>query len=740
VLFFLFFLFLRPRYCAALRVALSRRDPRRFLSFTQRVFFDLISGGGRESLNNLMPIENRACFFKKTPGKFTIDMLERLDTLAQQLACASSDSERLLLLNPLSSVQRFWNSLSFAFPREQIEYEIVLKQLAAIGEADALFEGDLKDEGIRELVDKLLPIDRFYREIGGIVGYSVKVKELLEEKSEERAATFYHSPQFFHIGEETEAVKEAITWGIEALPELAEIYPLGGAADRLHLVDPKSNTELPAAKLPFAGRTLLEHLILNLQARERLYYERYGKGLITPIAIMTSHEKNNHDHVMEICKSKNWFGRGEESFRFFTQPLVPTVNERGQWCKTGPLKPLLKPGGHGAIWKLAKDSGVFDWLANQGRSKALVRQINNPIAGLDYGLLAFFGIGVKKKKEFGFASCPRLIQAAEGVNVLVERKKETHSEVVLTNIEYCDFAKFGIEDKPLKEGEPYSRFSSNTNILFADLNAISKAVEKCPFPGLLINLKAATYVREGNEKREERIGRLESTMQNIADVFIERKDPSLSLAPERTFVTYNRRHKTISTAKKAYIPGKSPLETPENCFYDLLTANRELLEELCQVKLPSRRSFEEMLQYGPEALFLYHPSLGPLYATIAEKIQGGEMALGAELFLEICDFKAKNLILNGSLQVIAEQPMGHIEEGKLHYSDRIGRCYLENVTVHNEGVDWMQTLSPWKMDLTRKETVKIILKGNSSFTAKNVTLKGNETFVVEAGEEKILEG
>lgn len=35
----------------------------------------------------------------------------------------------------------------------------------------------------------------------------------------------------------------------------------------------------------------------------------------------------------------------------------------------------MKPGGHGVIWKLMIDAGVFDWLGAQGRQAAIVRQI-----------------------------------------------------------------------------------------------------------------------------------------------------------------------------------------------------------------------------------------------------------------------------------------------------------------------------------------------------------------------------
>ncbi len=618
------------------------------------------------------------------------------------------------------------------------ECESAFKQMIAAGQADRVFSGmdaaALQSGALRELLSKLLEIDQFYRELGGIVGYQAKVLELLnapEAKCE--SSSIYHSPYFIDMTEETEEVDRAISWGIEALPEMAEFYPLGGAADRLHLVDEATGTELPAAKLPFAGRTLLEGLIRDLQAREYVYYRIHGKQETTPIAVMTSHEKNNHAHVLQICESHRWFGRPRGSFRFFTQPLVPAVNERGEWCAADPLKPLLKPGGHGALWKLARDQGIFDWLASQNRKKTLVRQINNPIAGLDYGLLAFTGFGWKQRMIFGFASCPRLLQAAEGVNVLIERNQ---NELVLTNIEYCDFAKFGIEDRPLKEGEPYSRFSSNTNILFADLEGIAQAVAACPFPGLLMNMKTASYSTLAGEKREEKMGRLESTMQNIADVLVEPKNRDVPLKTEKTFVTYNRRQKTISTAKKAFVSGKPAQETPENCFYDLLSAHRDLLSNHCGVLLPEERSFAEYLQKGPSFLFLYHPALGPLYSMIRKKIRGGRLAPGSELILEIAEASLADVDVDGSLQVIAEEPLGRTDEnGILRYSSAPSECRLRDVYVVNRGVDWAHSSPYWKMELKRFESLRIILKGRSAFIAEGVRFSGDQEFVVEDGFE-----
>lgn len=62
--------------------------------------------------------------------------------------------------------------------------------------------------------------------------------------------------------------------------------------------------------------------------------------------------------------------------RLFRQPLVPVVADvDGRWLLPEPLAPLMKPGGHGAIWKLMLDEGVFDWLLADQREAAIVRQI-----------------------------------------------------------------------------------------------------------------------------------------------------------------------------------------------------------------------------------------------------------------------------------------------------------------------------------------------------------------------------
>lgn len=51
-----------------------------------------------------------------------------------------------------------------------------------------------------------------------------------------------------------------------------------------------------------------------------------------------------------------------------------------------------------------------------------MRQISNPMSGVDTTLLALAGCGQQRAGAFGFMSCDRTIGAAEGCNVVQERR------------------------------------------------------------------------------------------------------------------------------------------------------------------------------------------------------------------------------------------------------------------------------------------------------------------------------
>ena len=88
---------------------------------------------------------------------------------------------------------------------------------------------------------ELLLVDEFYNSIGGLAGYQLKCLEMMlgnrkestggqpdaELGSEEE--TKFHMPQGLNIAYNRQKAAAAAATGLEALPHMGEILPLGGA-------------------------------------------------------------------------------------------------------------------------------------------------------------------------------------------------------------------------------------------------------------------------------------------------------------------------------------------------------------------------------------------------------------------------------------------------------------------------------------------------------------------------------
>nr|ATG70735.1 UGP3 UDP-glucose pyrophosphorylase 3 [Juniperus oxycedrus] len=622
-------------------------------------------------------------------------------------------------------------------------------------------------EEISHAMDKLLStledVETFYDCIGGIVGYQVAILELIlasknewhslssqyhQDFSDASSLNEFHVPLGPDLSKNIEYAAQAAVWGIEGLPELGEVYPLGGSGDRLGLIDKETGHSLPVAMLPYCGRTLLEGLIRDLQAREFLYYKTYGKQHITPVAIMTSVAKDNHKHIMALCEKHGWFGRGRRSFQLFQQPLVPTVDaEEGKWVKSEPFKLVLKPGGHGVIWKLASDKGIFDWFYSHGCRSATVRQISNPVAATDVTLLALAGTGLRNGKKLGFASCQRSVGASEGVNVLLERNTIAGCwEYGLTCIEYTEFDKLGIIDAPVSPGSVQAQYPANTNVLYVDLATVERigsSKSEASLPGMILNLKKPiNYEDYLGVKHSIYAGRLECTMQNVADsLFTSHPYRCFSKVQENldTFIVYNERRKVTSSAKRERkAMDKSLHQTPDGSLLDIMRNAYDLLVS-CNIQMDKVEDNTLYLNSGPPFLVFLHPALGPLWEVIRQKFRGGSIANSSELQLEIAEFSWVDVQLDGSLIILAENIMGfekssENEDAMLHYGQQCGKCRLQNVKIENKGVDWKSSENVyWQHKVDRLETVKIVLHGNAEFDARDVILKGDHLFEVPDG-------
>lgn len=674
--------------------------------------------------------------------------LAALEPLQQKLLKSKSAKERYSVLKNDSNLNKLFTKLpavKLFFDQSSVEVQAAIAAVAVLGQGEVVFDHvdkiDHASDRLNELSKTLVEVDSFYNTLGGIVGYHCTVLRLVVESQQHMhkdfVPTHYLKPEGLDLRLDNPQVRQAIRYGIEKMDALSEIYPVGGAGDRLDLKHDDTKEDLPAAALNFKGRSLLEGLIRDLQGREFLHYKLTGEQVVVPVAMMTSHEKNNQQHINQIFDRNHWFGREKESYFFFVQPLVPVITEQGCWAMEAPLKIKLKPGGHGVIWKLAEDKGVFRWLEDKKKTKALVRQINNPAAGVDHGLVSFSGVGFLSNKDFGFASCPRLLNTAEGVDILVETERYNQFRYRLTNIEYTQFAERGILDSPAEAGGKFSMYPANTNILFADLKVIKETLVDCPIPGMMINMKGTVSVldHEGHLQKVK-AGRLESMMQNVADqieTVFDHKIASKDYDKLRSYLTYNERRKTISVTKNSYSPDKSLVETPEGCFYEMMINDHALLSENCAMKVPSIPDEQTFLGNGPSSILDFHPALGPLWTVIGQKIRGGELSDNSELRLEISELDMSNVKVEGSLLIEAENVMGSKKDRLIVYNDDGGKCRLENVVIENAGIDRQAKNIYWKNKISRKESCRIVIKGNGEFVAKDVTIRGDLLVEVPAG-------
>ncbi len=642
---------------------------------------------------------------------------------------AASFDEKAAIASSLPSVKKFLDEnpeLKKALGGLSKEDRYLIEVAIGLNQGPILFNGDYSKEDLQKLARTLKDTERFYSYMGGIAGYHVTTLKLMYDqlaKKQDPDTTKILIPPVTDMRKGGKDLQKMVLDGIYSIDQMAEIYVVGGAGDRLALVDEKTKEPLPVARLQFCGHTLLENLVRDLEAREYLAYKVTGKQTTVPIVLMTSNEKRNDELIQALLKERNYFGRPKESIYRLLQPLTPVIAVDASWAVSRPCELVLKPGGHGVIWKLADEYGAFQFLEQRKKNYLLVRQINNPLAGLDTNLFALAGYGVNNKMGFGFESVPRLPNMSEGMNVL----KENKGLFAISNIEYTDFAQKKAACPDFAEIADSPDFPANTNILFADIQTVKNATNKLPVPGFLVNMKHPVDTLRDGKKVVLPGARLESTMQNIADVIGSSDKEKL-----KTFVLLNDRSKTMSVTKKAF-DGKAIQETPEGCFYDLMKENVRLLQSCCSFDVAEFSSPADYIANGPSAIFIYHPALGPLYSVIGQKIQQGRLANGSELEIEAAEVLINNLSVDGSLRIIAECVTGQKngKSGNLEFSPNVGCIVLKNVRVKNRGIDRSVKNSYFKSQIKRTESAKIELLGNSECIAKDVALDGNFELVVQ---------
>jgi UDP-N-acetylglucosamine/UDP-N-acetylgalactosamine diphosphorylase len=204
----------------------------------------------------------------------------------------------------------------------------------------------------------------------------------------------FEPPELFPLRRDAAATARATRArhrGLELLGRGAVGYVLvaGGQASRLGFEAPKGAFPIG----PVSARTLFEFHARRLAAAARRH------GVRTPWYVMTS-PANDADTRAFFARHAH-FGLDPADVFFFSQDMLPALDETGRMLFAAPDALFLAPNGHGGSLLALASSGALSDMRRRGLTQLSYFQVDNPLARpadpLFLGLHAEAGAGMSSK-------------------------------------------------------------------------------------------------------------------------------------------------------------------------------------------------------------------------------------------------------------------------------------------------------------------------------------------------------
>jgi UDP-N-acetylglucosamine/UDP-N-acetylgalactosamine diphosphorylase len=184
----------------------------------------------------------------------------------------------------------------------------------------------------------------------------------------------------------------------------------GGQGTRLNFEGPKGMFPISVIK----NKTLFQLLAEKVVAAGK------AVGYELPLAIMTS--PINHAETLEFFKKNNNFGLNPNQLSFFTQGLLPFLNEQGNLFLETPSQIAEGPNGNGTSLYHFVEQGIWQKWQDQGVRYINFIFIDNPLADpFDAELVGYH----KRQNVDVTVKCTWRRDAKEKVGVLVKDKEKT---------------------------------------------------------------------------------------------------------------------------------------------------------------------------------------------------------------------------------------------------------------------------------------------------------------------------
>ena len=168
------------------------------------------------------------------------DQIALIEPLCQALRRTQDLSKKLAIVAANKVAHKFLessHSLQTLLRKCDEASQFVIHAVLAIGQGPVIFQDidglDDLEKQLQAFLATLLKLEKFYQNLGGIVGYHLTMLKLMADKQGKSSVSCesiaYDEPEGLDCFRETTDVRKAVRWGIEHMPELAEIYPIGGA-------------------------------------------------------------------------------------------------------------------------------------------------------------------------------------------------------------------------------------------------------------------------------------------------------------------------------------------------------------------------------------------------------------------------------------------------------------------------------------------------------------------------------
>ncbi len=167
--------------------------------------------------------------------------------------------------------------------------------------------------------------------------------------------------------------------------KMAAFLVAGGQGTRLGFEGPKGMYPVTPVK---------KKCLFQLHAEKLMATgNKYGKPI--PWLIMTS--ETNHDQTAHFFKQNDYYGYSEENIAFFSQEMIPAIDNNGKFILDKKNHIFTNPNGHGGSLGALWNSGSIEKMQSKGIEYVFYFQVDNVLANICDPV--YLGYHVKHQSE-----------------------------------------------------------------------------------------------------------------------------------------------------------------------------------------------------------------------------------------------------------------------------------------------------------------------------------------------------